>query len=67
VARTITPVGVNVGGQEAEVLFSGLTPGFIGLYQVNAIVPTQAPVGGEVPLTISVGNRISSEVAVAIQ
>jgi len=44
-ARTnVTPV-VTIGGQTAQVLFSGLAPGFIGLYQINFQVPQTAPMG----------------------
>ncbi|MBL8292045.1 MAG: hypothetical protein JNN08_09420, partial [Bryobacterales bacterium] len=34
-----------LGGQEAEVLFSGYAPGFPGLYQVNVRVPAGLPPG----------------------
>ena len=35
---TTTPV-ITINGIQAQILFSGLAPGFIGLYQVNLIVP----------------------------
>ncbi len=36
---------VTIGGQAAEVLFSGLAPGKVGLYQLNVRVPKNAPAG----------------------
>lgn len=38
-SRTVRPWTVSVGGTPAELLFSGLAPGYIGLYQVNFRVP----------------------------
>ena len=43
-----------IGGEKAKVTFAGLAPGIIGLYQVNAQVPTSTVVGDAVPLQISV-------------
>jgi uncharacterized protein (TIGR03437 family) len=41
------------------VQFSGLAPGFVGLYQVNAVVPADAPAGIQ-PLVVSIGG-VSSQ------
>src|SRR4030095_8244893 len=43
------------GGVEAEVLFSGLSPGLAGVWQINAVVPSGAPLGANVPLVITQG------------
>ncbi len=64
---TVSTVTASIGGTAAPVLFSGLAPGFIGLYQVNVTVPAGAPVGGAVPLTLSVGSATSNTATIAIQ
>jgi uncharacterized protein (TIGR03437 family) len=49
-------------------LYAGLTPGFVGLYQINATIPPDAPLGREVPLYLDFGNGvISNRVNVAIE
>src|ERR1019366_8530889 len=45
---------VTIGGQPATILFSGLAPGFPGLYQVNAVVPAGIS-AGTVPISLSIG------------
>lgn len=42
---TTFPLIVSVGGKRAEVLFSGLAPGFVGLNQINLRVPLDVPSG----------------------
>src|ERR1022692_3787942 len=42
-SETVTKPTVTIGGVPANVTFSGLAPGFVGLYQVNAQVPASAP------------------------
>lgn len=66
-SRTTQPVSVTIGGQSAPILFSGLAPGFAGLYQVNVTVPTGIAPGTQVPLVVSAGALSSPPVTVAIQ
>ena len=49
----VQPV-VKVNGQTAQIEFAGLTPGGIGLYQINFVVPTGVP-AGSLPLTVAQG------------
>lgn len=44
-ASTIDPFEVLLNGENCEVLFSGLAPGFAGVYQLNFRVPDDAAVG----------------------
>ena len=44
-AQTVVTPRVLMGSKQATLLFSGLTPGTVGLYQVNAIVPSGLPAG----------------------
>ena len=44
-ATTIDPFLVLVNGQRCQVLFSGLGPGFVGLYQLNIVLPRNLPAG----------------------
>ena len=50
-SMTGTHPGVYVGGREAAVSFSGLAPGYSGLWQINAQVPQDAP-SGDVGLVV---------------
>jgi uncharacterized protein (TIGR03437 family) len=67
VARTAHPAVVRVGETTCEVLFAGLTPGFVGLYQINAILPPGVPKGREVPMMLSIGGQSSPVVSLNIQ
>jgi len=44
----------------AEVFFAGLTPGFVGLYQINVRAPSGIPAGTSTPLTIVVAGETSA-------
>jgi len=57
---------VGIGGRGAQVLFSGLAPGFIGLYQINVLIAEDAPVGEAVTLDIIVEGAPSQTTRIAI-
>lgn len=46
---------LSIGGANLPVLFGGLTPGEVGLCQINAQVPANAPQGLSMPLSITQG------------
>ena len=48
-AKTTTSPVVTIGGVSAHVLFSGLEPDEVGVYQINALVPAQSTTGTAVP------------------
>ena len=60
-------VRATVGGAAATVLFAGLTPGYIGLGQVNVLVPDGAPAGDAVPVVLESAGQIAKSTAVSIR
>jgi uncharacterized protein (TIGR03437 family) len=63
---TVTPVVTFSGITASEILFSGLAPSFVGLYQVNVRVPLNAP-SGNVDVVIQTGGQTSKAVKMAVQ
>ena len=66
--NTVETPEVTIGGMPAIVDFSGLAPGFSGLYQINARVPLGALPGDQVPLTIRMPSEAegdTSNIAIA--
>ena len=63
---TDNTITVTIGGQNATVLFAGLAPGYVGLYQVNAIVPSGIPASDTVPVVLTGGGLSSAPVTVSI-
>lgn len=57
---------VTIGGRPAEVHFSGLAPSFVGLYQINVLVPEDAPAGIQ-QVTLSMQGVTSKPAALPIQ
>lgn len=52
-ARLKTPVTVTVDGKNADILFAGLSPGGIGLYQVVFSVPKEITAAGSLKVVMS--------------
>jgi uncharacterized protein (TIGR03437 family) len=55
-AQAIVQPVVSLGGLSLPLSYAGLTPGEVGVYQINAWVPGWAPTGMQVPLTITQGS-----------
>ncbi len=58
---------VTVGGINAQVVFSGMSPQFVGVYQLNIIIAPGTPVGDAVPLQIVMnGITTTDKVTIAV-
>ena len=58
---------VTIGGQPARVLFSGMAPGWVGLWQINSEVPQSTTPGPAVPLAITADGVTSNTVTIAVE
>lgn len=60
---------VSISGDDATTpLFVGLTPGFVGLYQINVTIPSTVERGPNVPVFLNMGNNVfSNSVELAIE
>jgi uncharacterized protein (TIGR03437 family) len=65
-ATTMAATTVSFGGKAASVGFSGLTPNFAGLYQINATIAAGTPTGSQ-SLTITVGGATSAAVTTFVK
>jgi uncharacterized protein (TIGR03437 family) len=65
--QTQAPVTVSIGGQNANVLFAGLTPTLVGLYQVNVVMPAGVTPGNAVPVLLTVAGQTSPAAIIAAQ
>jgi uncharacterized protein (TIGR03437 family) len=67
--RTATQApAVTVGGRPAVVEFSGLAPEFVGVYQLNVLLPQDLAPGNEVPIRLELGGMMSrNDVTIAVR
>lgn len=64
-SNTAGAVTATIAGRDATVLFAGLAPGMIGVYQVNILVPASTP-SGTARLALYAGG-IGSQTGVTIE
>jgi uncharacterized protein (TIGR03437 family) len=62
----VVPAEVAIGGTPALVSYSGLAPGFAGLYQLNVTVPVDAPSGAAL-VVVTARGAVSQPVGLALQ
>jgi uncharacterized protein (TIGR03437 family) len=60
-------VTVRIGGDDASVQYASVAPGFVGLDQVNMIIPRSLAGRGEVGIELIADGKRANEVKVAIK
>jgi len=55
----------TIGSATAQVAFAGLAPGFVGLVQVNIVVPSGLTTG-TYPLTVTIGSETSNSATISV-
>jgi uncharacterized protein (TIGR03437 family) len=65
--RTVRPVSARINGLEVPVGYSGLAPGYIGLYQLNLVLPMDMPPGLFQRLELRQGGVVLLPLTVSIQ
>jgi adhesin/invasin len=61
-----TPAQVNIGGASAQVTYQGLAPGYAGLAQINAIVPSGLTPGDQ-PVFITINGVPSNSGVITVK
>jgi uncharacterized protein (TIGR03437 family) len=57
----------TVDGRAATVMYSGASPGLVGVWQVNVALPADLRIGSDLPLVITLNGISSNTVAVAVR
>jgi len=65
--NVVNTVTASIGGVNAPVQFAGLTPSFVGLYQVNILVPVGVTSGNAVALVLHQAGQDSNQATIAIR
>jgi uncharacterized protein (TIGR03437 family) len=65
--KTVAVPTLYIADQQASVGFSGLAPGFPGLYQFNVTIPATLSSTGNLPLAIGTLNAFHDQVYIPVQ
>ncbi|MGE0884966.1 MAG: carboxypeptidase regulatory-like domain-containing protein [Blastocatellales bacterium] len=65
-AQAVGTTIVTIGGVPAEVQFSGLVPGFVGLWQMNVVLPGNLPTNLATPFTVALKGKTSLTTTLAV-
>jgi uncharacterized protein (TIGR03437 family) len=64
----LLPVSLTIGDIPANILFAGQAPGFVGVMQINAQVPSGFVPTGDLPVVLTVGTYQSpAGVTIAVE
>jgi uncharacterized protein (TIGR03437 family) len=66
-ANTVATPTVTIGGTAARVTFSGLSPGSVALYQIDAIVPGGITPANQVPVVVSIAGQTGPAATIAVK
>jgi uncharacterized protein (TIGR03437 family) len=66
-AQTVQKPDVQLSGWSIPVVYSGLAPGFVGVYMVQIQIPADAPTGSAVPIVLGIGGRGTNYAKIAIR
>lgn len=64
--ETVATPAVQVGGKPVSVLFSGIAPGFAGLYQIDFQIPMGVTEGDSVPITVAMPGSTTGSATMAV-
>ena len=65
--RTTTTPRVFFDNLEGVVSYSGIAPGFAGLYQINVQIPSGLSLASNIPVSLIVGGVASNRVTIPVQ
>lgn len=66
-SHVLNKTTVTIGGVQVDPQFAGLTPGFVGLYQVNVGIPAGIAASNQVPVFITAAGQPSLPVTIAVR